>query len=347
MPSVKKTLQMTGLLFGMTILFCYIGWHLGYEGFILVGDIELPFWLQNVISFVLLLVNLSLQGGFTLKEYSWKILKYSLPLTTITAIGVLVFNLPGEIFSGFMPLIVFFVFSILRDRKLWWRSWFVNAVILVHQWAVSNFTQTPLTYEVSVYTILRLSIDAILLLLLFYSIGGARHHALEQLVFPGRRRAQRSRHGSGQADTQSTDDVPVGKFEKWVMRSVIAVVQVIQWMFILWVCSLDNLFLDALVMTTSFICHGMIIKQRQHLKPIILCTLAATAMFYFAARFTISFQYSQFFPIVIGLALVYTVYRISYQIESKAIKEAEESLERVKALETKIDQVWDRLDEII
>jgi ABC-type iron transport system FetAB permease component len=113
-----------------------------------------------------------------------------------------------------------------------------------------------------------------------------------------------------------------------MMRAVIAVVQVLQWGFILFICSLDNYFLDVLVMTVSFICHGMIISKRKHLKPILLCTAVATEMFYLGAKITVSFRYSQFFPVLIGLLLVYAVYRIGHRYEKKIEDVRKEAIRR-------------------
>jgi hypothetical protein len=357
-PNIKNTLHMTSLLFGMMLLFCYIAWHLGYEGFIILGDVEFPPILAYLICSISLLINLSLQIGFVLNIYQWKVLRYSIPL----ALGSLVWSiwLPGVIFTG--PVVMLCIFGIAifqrKVKRAWWTLLLLNSVVIFHQIIVSQITATSLTYDVSMYSVVRLSIDSVLLMLLFYSIGGEKYYAtrhsqsecpnpLESMVFPQRGRTQSDRNDGCQNSPQGAESVPLDKFDRWVMRSVIGVVQIIQWMLILWVCSLDNLFLDALVMTTSFICHGMIISWRKHLKPIILCTFAATAMFYIAARFTISFQYSQFFPIIIGLFLVYTIYRISYQFE-KAVKERiKQDLARIEVLEQKVEEAWQYMDDLL
>jgi len=339
---------MTSLLFGMVLLFSYIGWHLGYEGFIIVGHIEMPYIVEFCMRFALLSISFTLSVGFILREYTWNVLRYSIPLVCADAVRELIFpGMPNIITSGILPIIVLMMVAIPRKsiKRTFLSILLVESVVLIHQIMVSQFTQTPLTNDVPVYTILRLSIDAILLMALFYSLGGVNRE-LEQMVFPGRTRDRQSRNESNKTDTQATDDVPLDGFEKWVMRSVIGVIQITQWTFILWICSLDNLFLDGLVMTTSFICHGMIINMRQHLKPIIICTLAATAMFYFAARFTMSFQYSQFFPIFIGLILVYTIYRISYQFEKAAKKKSKEDLKRIELLEKEMEEAWGHIDRL-
>lgn len=352
MSNIKKTLQMTSLLFGMATLFCYIAWCLGYEGFIIIGDVYIPQIIADLICAILFAIHMSLQTGFVMDWYNWKVLWFAIPLTFCNAIGCL--YLPPIIFTGILPSIVFIFAAIKKHgwKKRSLRPLIVIAVTVAHQGFVSIFSNLNLAVDISMYQVLRLSISEILLTLLLYAIGGVLYHGhrrsnrLELLVFPGRVRDDKNRNESRQPDQKSTEDVPVGTFEVWVMRAAIAVVQVLQWMFILWVCNLDNLFLDALVMTASFICYGMIISKRQHFKPVILCTLAATAMFYFAARFTISFQYSHFFPIFIGLLLAYTVYRISYEIEKANKQKLTKELERIYELETKIDQVWEQLEKL-
>lgn len=87
MSNVRKTLQMTRLLFGMTILFCFIAWSLGYEGFIIVGHIELPLWFVHIITFTLLTIDFALRTGFTLNMYSWKALYLAIPMAILSKIG--------------------------------------------------------------------------------------------------------------------------------------------------------------------------------------------------------------------------------------------------------------------
>jgi len=234
----------------------------------------------------------------------------------------------------------------------------IELIIVGHQLVVSRITQTPLYIETSMFVRMRLSIDSLLLVGLIFCIGGViyegrrsskkDHHrrrgTLESLVFPGR--TYETRAEINDEDPTVERFVLLDKFERYLFGAVIIGVQVAQWMFILWICSRDNLFLEALVMTTSFICHGMIISKRKHLKPISLCTLAATAMFYTAARFSIPFQYSQFFHIIIGLILVYTLYRVSHEFEKTAKKKLESEQKRINKLESRIDDAWRELERL-
>lgn len=360
---------MTSLLFGMTILFCYIAWFLGYDGFVIVGDVELPWILSYISCAFLFFINMTLQTGFVMDWYDQRVFIFSIPLLIGNMIGSLF--LPALIFTGFIPYILFIISAIKKhgwNKNLKWynqkllRPFFLLFVVLTHQVMVSLLYDLVLNVNISMYQVFRISISEILLMLLLYSIGGVsyernhrssvrtginRANRLEFLVLPGQTRDEKHWNDSDKTVPQNTDDFPVNRFEVWVMRSTIAIVQIFQWMFILWICSLDNLFLDALVMTTSFICHGMIISKRKHLKPVILCTLAATAMFYFASRFTFSFQYSHFFPIFIGLVLVYTVYRISYEIETATKEGIKIDKERIEKLEEKVAEAWKQFDELM
>lgn len=351
MSNVRKTLQMTSLLFGMVVLFCYIGWHLGYDGLIIAGEIVLPEPVIYTICKILVFINLTIVGSFVMNEYTRKIIFYTVPLVILTG----VFDSLNLETIGSGPLqVVYFLILVLITKKTTFkgallRTLIMNVIIIGYQMVAIIFKTGQLTfnYALPFYTGLMFSIDMIILLLLVWSIGGVKNERkLERLVFPGRVFDEKTRDESHQRDSESSLDVPVGAFEQWVMRSVIGAVQILQWGFILWICSLDNMFLDAFVMTTSFICHGMVISKRKHLKPIILCTLAATAMFYFAARFTISFRYSQFFPILVGLILVYTMYRISYEFEKAEQEKLKKELERIKKLESQLDEAWKQIDRL-
>lgn len=351
MSNVKKTLQMTSLLFGLAILFSYIGWHLGYDGLILVGEVNLSWQVMYLINKALLAINFVFYGGFILQELSMKAVYYMIPALILSIICDLV----GVVLLGTGPIpTIYFIFVALfllkkKGKPTIIRSFIAVTVSILYQIVAVIFKTGELTlnYAIPQFTRLMFSIDMILILLLLFLVGGVKDGWwLERLVFTGRRRDERSCNDCNQDDEEDPSNVPVDKFERWVMRSVIGAVQVLQWLIILWVCSLDNLFLDALIITTSFICHGKIISTRKHLKPIILCTLAATAMFYFSARFTISFRYSQFFPIIIGLALVYTLYRVSCQFDEAAKKNTIKQIERLELLEYQMEEAWECLEDI-
>jgi len=361
---IKNVLTMTSMLLLMGLLFSFIAWHLGHTGFIINGRIRLPEPVSYISSVSLLFINFTLLLGFVLNIYTWTILKWSIPFTI--SIYIMSFITDPHLASGPIATGVIFIFLIVLKLNKWGyiRLLGITLGTIGINLLLSMIMDIGLLYgEANIYDMVRISLTVIIAMILVYSIGGVMYHernrknnqnqldgvskgCLELLVFPGEGRHQEVSYDSDQLHTQTAQDGPVDKFEVWIMRSVIGLVQIGQWLFILWVCSRDNLFVDALAITTSFICHGMIISKRRHLSPIVLCMLAATGMFYFAARFTISFQYSPFFPIVIGLILVYTLYRVDHQFEMAKIKKAVRNQERLTELSRRMDEAWNRLEEI-
>jgi len=328
----------------MITLFSFIAWHLGFEGFIIIGYISTPDWISYSIAYILLLLNICLFIGFVLNIYNWKVLYGAIPLVLMSAIGSI--WLPAFLFTGPLPAVVMVGYIAVKKLGKWayFRLGIHITVVLMFQLLCSITRGVDLCVYASFYQAIRLSIDNALLFLLLYLIGGvyAHGHRLEYVVFPRRIRNERTRDESCKVKAQTSESfLGINRFEKWIMKSVILVVQILQWMFILWVANLDNLFFDALIITTSFICHGMIISQRKHLKPIILCTLTAAAMFYVAARFTIPFYISQFFPVLIGLMLVYTMYRVSLYFEQVVERKLLEDIERLRIIEQKLDRLYD------
>jgi len=358
---------MTSLLVILTMLFSFIAWSLGYDGFIIVGYIDLPWWAIYMFCDILLFANLSLQTGFVLNIYSRKVVYIAIPLTAASYIAVFS-NLPHELFTGIIPFITLLMIIIFMKKNKWYyiRLITITGIILIFQWMTARMSGLDLSVAVSPYQMFRLSINGIIVLLLFYSLGGVYYvstkfdgsaERLVLMVFPGRIGSGKLRtksHKCNKKDSEcisersssNVSDKQVTLFEKRLMKSVIIFVQCLQWLFILWICSFDNFFLDALIITTSFICHGQIISNRRHLRPVIFCTFAATAMFYFAARFTISFQYSQLFSIVIGLILVYTLYRVDYYFATIAKKKSKEESKKIEELKNKVDEAWNSLEEL-
>lgn len=350
MTKIGRSLQITSLMVGMTVMFCYISWHLGYDGLILVGEINIPRNINYTICKILFSINLLLVLSFTMQEYTKKVFGMFIPILCISVI-LDKLNIPW-LSTSFITIPYLISLSIKRKSMnvVIKRYSLITLITIGYQLlaAYFKFGSILLPRNVSLYAGLMFSIDMILIIFLIWSIGGVLDHGgrMELLVFPGQRRDDKHRNERYQIRTQNPSNIPVGKFEQLVMGSTIIFVQVLQWMFILWVCNLDNLFLDALVISTSFICHGMIISKRKHFKPIALCTLAATGMVYICARFTVSFYHSQVFSIFIGLIMVYVLYRISYEFDKRAEDKLEAQLHQIHKLNEKIEKAWEQIDNI-
>lgn len=61
----------------------------------------------------------------------------------------------------------------------------------------------------------------------------------------------------------------------------------------------------------SFILHGFILRDRLHSKSIVVCTIVSSTMFLIAAKLTPSFYLFQLLPIIIGLLLTYSLFKIN------------------------------------
>ncbi len=347
---------MTSLLFAMIVLFSYIGWHMGYEGFSLVGHIDLPYWVAYILCKAILYINFCLVGSYIVNQYNRISFIISIiPLITSIILDNLGYSLLG---TGPIPVILFLVIAMViqeeKMRTVVLRAIIITSVTLAYQVITILYKTSELALlEYSIYNGLMLSIDMIILLTLVWAKGGARHAGMvadgrkdagrfQLLVFPGR--IGRAGSKSSEKDRKLAEDLD--QFEKWIMRSVILVVQVLQWVFILWLCHLDNLLLEGLVITTSFICYGMIIQRRRHFKPILLCTLIAGLLFYLASKFTLNVRYSQFFPILVGLTIVYSLYRIDYELDERKKRKYQRDIKRIEALNEEMIEVWDRIDKM-
>jgi hypothetical protein len=110
-------------------------------------------------------------------------------------------------------------------------------------------------------------------------------------------------------------------FAKAKAIALLLIYHVIQVMIILALCRIGNVFIEGICIVTSFLVYGFVIKRRWHSKSLLICSSISFAMFYVAARSIPSVHYSKFIPIVIGLLLVYSLYRVSIYVESHELKQ--------------------------
>jgi hypothetical protein len=231
----------------------------------------------------------------------------------------------------------------------------IYAIMTVYQiFAIilkAGFEQIGLQ-TLSMYQWLVMSIDLLILLILIYAKGGAQYYAIlqsdvplqgpdrELSVLPGE-----VSYGEGSNDrSESTPEADFKRltgFERLVAVSILLLVQLVQWTIILVACYIGNVFLTGLIISTSFVAHGFTVHKRWHSKSIVICTLVASALFFIAAQLTISFQYSQFFPIVVGLGLVYLLYAIAVLLDKRQLKKIMDKKEQLREIEKIIDKTWD------
>jgi len=341
---VKRILDLLALLFALTMLFCLIGWYLGYNGLLLVGDLELPFLVRRLLKFIVFGIHTILIMGFILDIYDLKtILRCCIPYLCFHFILESVHQ--SFLTSGVLPCLFVIGLAIYfkRLKASLGRLLIINVALFCYQiiTLVTKIGFSKIGYNtLNTYQWLVCSIDLIILLLLIYSKGGVVNYGRRKwklVVFPRRvDNARYSHEGSGLcAETQ--EYLSLKGFERMFAMSLLLAIQVVQWTITLFACYLGNVFMEGLVITTSFIAHGFVIKKRWHSKNLVFCTLSSAAMFYVAARATIAFQYSQFFSIVVGLMLVYSLYRLVLLLDNREITKNTDKLDRLKILERRIE----------
>lgn len=327
MTSLRKILTITALLFAITVLFSFIGFHLGYSGLLLVGELDMPVVVKHGIQFILFSINITIIGSISLNVYSTKIFKiFAVYYIIDFIVGLFICNI---INSGFMPIAYILICGALRkDLKSTIKRLFLTwlFVILFELMTITvKIGYFWLGYnQVSIYQGLMFSIDLIIFLILLYCIGGERYYGklaeqswrqtLVLLFSPEEISTTREDIEDGVAEAQWRT---LTGFRRAKAVSLLLAFQIMQWILILFICKIGNVLIEGIAITTAFIVYGTVIKRKWHSPNIWICTLISAVMFYIAARTIPSFYYSELFPTVAGLFLVYALYRIALYTDRK------------------------------
>ena len=324
MSLVKKIVLMTLCLMATTVLFNLIGWTLGYQGFLIVGEIELNPLFINILFFLLVSVQTSVLASITWNMYGWKPLLYLLPYFILDfVLGIFIYQSSlFSIYTFVLPILYILVLAFLLNKtekcyKVLARLLVVILIICLYQGLTIYFKtgRFELGYNnVSAYVLLIYSIDLTLLYVVIYCYGGMKN-VLEQMgksLFPVQQWDAKVCQESVELD-KWYNSLSIIKKAKAI--SFLLLLQILQWAFILFVCRLGNVLIEGLAITGSFLAYGLIIQKKWHSKCILICTVISSLMFYGAARMTLAYQYSQFMPILIGLFLLYALYRIAIYTE--------------------------------
>jgi hypothetical protein len=347
---VRKTLNMLLMLFALMVLFCFIGFRLGYNGLLIVGEIEMSVPVENVIRTIFFGLQMLMVSSFVLDMYDRKVVIGVLGYMVLHTIVGLTIN-SGFIIASVTPFCFMFGLAVYNKQlKLSSiRALIIGSVMFLYQiYAIV----TKIGYErlgfntMTTYEWLVCSIDLMLLIFVLYAKGGVKHVARKLLFLPDGGRYVQSYHENRALSAETEEYLKLKGFERLFAMSLLLVIQMAQWAIILFVCHLGNVFVEGIVITTSFIAHGFVIKQRWHSNNLVICTLASTALFYIAARLTLSFTYSQFFPIIVGLAMIYTLYRLSTTLNEREVTLNQATIQRLRGLEMKIDAARKTVDDI-
>ena len=333
MTPARRVLTMTAILFAVTTLFSWVAWRLGFQGFLIAGSVDVPLWVEILTTHLLFYLEIFVLISVSTKIYSRKIFNYFIPLV---AVDVLVCQLIMSMtsvdtmaVSSLLPLIYVLVCVIIKGNapRGALRAFVVFAVVGVYQ-ALSIFLLTgtfTFAYNyVSFYQRLVFAIDMSICwaLIYFYNLGGC-DESKTKLSFLDEK-IYENHKGSDDESVWLSKLSPRQRAAAYCFDFL--VFQIPQWLFILFVVHLGNAFLRGLAITVSFVCHGFIIRKKWHSNSIIVCSLASAAMFYVAARALPPYRYTQLLPIVVGLLLLYALYRVAnYQEEARARQEKADS----------------------
>jgi len=361
-----RVVNMLILLVGLMALYTFIGFHMGYDGLVLVGEVQLAHLPRNILKVLIFAVQTFLIVSYSLDIYDIKsTTKLCLPFLAIWFV-VEGFG-SGFATSGIMPVI--YVMALAIKRGIWkqslCRTLVVNGAIIAYQ-VYSILIKTGhrmLGYAtLTTYEWLITSIDLLLLILLIYTRGGVLHHA--QLAFRGKQLMGRGRlerklvvfpadisrsQGCNDRGGIAEETRALGRlkgFERLFAMSLLAGIQIFQFSVALLACRIGNVFIEGAVIATSYVAMGFVIQRRWHSTGLLKCTLLAAIMFYVSAKVTIAFQYSQFFPIIVGALLCYGMYRVGLIVEDKDAAKLRDRYGRAKGLEQKIELAKKTVDEI-
>lgn len=308
---MQKVFRLTLLLFASIVLFCYVAWHMGYDGLRLpyIPELNTPL-LHNSLCIILYSFNFYLTFVYCSRDYSVRAIKITLIITLAHTFAILS-SLPQiwQILGTTVFTLAMSSIQVGFKKALLYYGQIVGAGG-IYQLTVTQLklgTTIPGAMQSSANQMLMYSIDVLLLYLVFYCIGGERHYV---------------EHSVRSEDFQSADHDPEDRaaieafqklrgFAKLKASALLLVYHVAQCILIYAICRVGDRGVECLVLVPSFIFFGWIIKRRWHSKSLLVCTGVTVGMFYVAARALPAFKYSQFLPVIAGLLLAYSLYQVA------------------------------------
>ena len=353
--AARSLLKMTATLFALVVLFSFIGLHMGYDGLFLAGSIMLPIWLEECIKAALFGVQLFLVFSYSLNDYSKGAVKATLPFWAFAVILQLFCK--GMLVSTVLPILYMMAISIKQKDNFATaaRMLSVMALLLGYQLLmlpIKAGRESIGYHAIDTYQWLMMSIDLTILALLIYAIGGL-HYYVELVLQLGDKRRGLARLFPESVNDAKLDNEDLQAVERWQalvgFRKLQAVAtllafQLLQWLAVVGCCLLGNVGIEGALISLSFLCHGMVVHRRWHSNSVMACTVASAILFYIAARSCILFAYSQFFCIVVGMLLVYAMYRLAILVDNAEIKKTQSKLSRIETLKEKVETARKTID---
>ena len=339
---LKKVIVLTFALCVLVMFFIYVSWLLGYRGFVLLPFPYLHPLANIIIGQVLFAAHVIFLTGVVLKEYTLKIFKYASPLVISNLVALYVY-IPIDIITSLVPVLWLISLSIYLKRfKSTIKQLCVWVpLILIFQYVLLQTRMDCFTIGyngIGVYFSLVLAVDMLIFYTVIYILGGVKHYELAfQSGWKSCNKYLLYSEDFQYPEHDQEDCVAIEEFNNLIgWRKVSAVVllfgfQGLQWLLILAVCRIGNVFWEGLIISTSFLVHGIVVKKRWHSDSVLCCTIMGAALFYTTARLGPPLQITQLTPVVLGLLLVFAMYKVAvYTGEYKQLKKYVDELSKFK-----------------
>lgn len=332
----EKLLGVTICLIGVTVIATYFSWLLGFQGFLLVGNIEVPVSIQLTISAILFYASIITWMGISINEYSPKLIILTLPFMVITAIWCM-FTKNSFFITMIAPNIYILVLGLLRKdfKKTFKRNLVIFIMINLYQipTAFIKLNFLPLNQnDLSMFQQWAYTIDYIVFLTILFLFGGVYNsYSRQSLVVPVQfwmgSKSRKTYDNCNESSEIAKEFSSLSKWERIFTMILFFGIQILQTIVILVICNfVSNITLKLLIIMASFLIHGQFLKERWHSNSIVACTLISSSMFFVSASLSPSFFTFQLIPIVIGMLLVYSLYKIKIMQDKKTFAKWKENI---------------------
>jgi len=206
-------------------------------------------------------------------------------------------------------------------KRLAWVDLVKRTVILFLSTALFQYTMISLKFGEFFYvngraenlTMYKFLIDMLLFLLVIflYRRESKREKENCETSSISRQLVVHSKRNSMEESNEFADWLNTLPYSKQLKAlGLLILFQLLQWAFIIFVSSLNGRAIEAIILTTSFIVHGFIVKRKWHSDSVAICTTISAVAFYLASASILPFQISVLLPVVIGAGMAYGAYQI-------------------------------------
>lgn len=325
--TILQKLLLISIFCFFTVLFAmYSALLLGYDGFFIYPLIMPAKILDSIIPIVLFFINLFFLFSISLEEYNRRII--------LILIGYIPVYLFGELYfdsSIYTSLVLPYAFVILIAL---YRQRIIKTMLNILTFTIVTFIYQVLALDIKAnifnidynslptFQLLIASIDLIILYLtLYFLIGG---ELLETKLRANCKEMDRQlttlSETSGHLELDEEDLEALNEFrtlEGWDLAKSVTIIlflQVFQFIVILALTYIGNVFIESLVILFSYIMAGVVIKKKSHFKYLI-CTSIAGILFYATSKIAPPIEISVFILVIIGMLIAYTMFLVAVHFE--------------------------------